>query len=206
MKTKLTLAKSSTSLQSRAQIVERRLQELYQSARRDFIETGHLIVEVADRELWKHLVDADSQPYNSMEHWIKTALPYGKSTAKAAAAMVRKFEGVDDKTLQQVPRVNLELIARLPPAKRKSPKWIHAAIELSGRVLRRQVAENVPQEIGAKAPNRVTFVLSDSGHKLMTRAMVRAAHELGDKNAPKELCFATICTVYLAATQSTRAA
>lgn len=206
MKTKLTLAKSSTSLQSRAQIVERRLQELYQSARRDFIETGHLIVEVEDKELWRHLVDAEEQPYTSMDQWIRTALPYGRATAKAAADMVRKFEGIDDKTLQQVPRVNLELIARLPPAKRKSPKWIQAAIELPGRVLRLQVRENVPQEVGSRNPNRVTFVFSDSGFKLHQRTMARAAHELGDKSAPKELCLATIYTVYLAATARSRAA
>lgn len=206
MKTKLTLAKSSTSLQSRAQIVERRLQELYQSARRDFIETGHLIVEVEDKELWKHLVDAEDQPYTSMDQWIRTALPYGRATAKAAADMVRKFEGIDDKTLQQVPRVNLELIAKLPPAKRKSPKWIQAAIELPGRVLRLQVRENVPQEVGPRNPNRVTFVFSDSGYKLMQRAMVRAANELGDRNAPKELCLATIFTVFMSATARSRAA
>lgn len=206
MKTKLTLTKSSTSLQSRAQIVERRLQELYQSARRDFIETGHLIVEVEDKELWRHLIDAEDQPYTSMDQWIRTALPYGRATAKAAADMVRKFEGIDDKTLQQVPRVNLELIARLPPAKRKSPKWIQAAIELPGRVLRLQVRENVPQEAGPRNPNRVTFVFSDSGYKLMQRAMVRAANELGDKSAARELCLATIFTVYLAATARSRAA
>lgn len=206
MKTKLTLSKSSTSLQSRAQSGERRLQDIYHSSYNGFIETGHIIIEFERDELWKHRFDAEGNPYRSMDHWIRTALPYGRATAKAAADMVRKFEGIDDKTLQQVPRVNLELIARLPPAKRKSPKWIQAAIELPGRVLRLQVRENVPQEVGPRNPNRVTFVFSDSGYKLMLRAMVRAANELGDKSAAKELCLATIFTVYLAATARSRAA
>lgn len=206
MKTKLTLAKSSTSLQKRAEVVENRIQYLYNSAYSGFIETGHLIIEAERDELWKHRFDAEGNPYTSRDQWIRAALPYGRATALAAADMVRKFEGIDDKTLQQVPRVNLELIARLPPAKRKSPKWIQAAIELPGRVLRLQVRENVPQEIGPRNPNRVTFVFSDSGYKLMQRAMIRAANELGDKNAPKELCLATIFTVYLAATARSRAA
>lgn len=206
MKTKIQIMKPSASLQNRAQAVERRLQEIYHSASSGFIETGHLIIEVERDELWKHRLDTEGKPYTSMDHWIRTALPYGRATAKAAADMVRKFEGIDDKTLQQVPRVNLELIARLPPAKRKSPKWIQDAISLSGRVLRLKVAENVPQEIGPRTPNRVTLVFSDSGHKLMQRAMARAANELGDKNAPKELCLATIFTVYLAVTQSARTA
>lgn len=198
MKNRISIVKPTASLLSRAQVVEARLQELYQSARRDFIETGRLIVEAENDQLWTQLVDGEGNPYRSLDHWISTALPYGRSTAKAAADMVRKFEGIDDETLQQVPRVNLELIARLPPAKRKSPKWIQAAIELPGRALRLQVSESVPKELKVKSSYRTVFDLAPSGDRLLRRTLADAARELGDGNATKERCLAFVCTVYLA--------
>lgn len=207
MKRKVVSISHKGDPRARALQVENRLQELYYEFRRNFIETGHLIVEAEDNELWKHLSDSEGNPYKSLDHWVSTALLYGRSTSFVARDIVRKFEGVPDETLQEIPRVNLEQLAKLPPAKRKSPKWIDDAMTLPNREFRSKISLVVPSTPAMRSKvERVVLNLSKSAALLMRRAFEKAGVDIGQPDAPREVLFERVCSAYLGASVRRKAA
>lgn len=181
---------------ARALQIESRLFELFESSRRDFIETGQLIIEVEKDELWKHLTTKEGEAYTSLDNWMSTALPYGRTTAFKARDIVRKFDGVPVETLQEIPRVNLQRLARLSPRRRKSAKSIQAALTLPEKELVRYIltaksGDPLPSESGVM---RMVFTFTPAEHKRVMKGLDRAA---GDEHITREAALVRIMAAYV---------
>lgn len=176
----------------RAIEVEQRLQEICQSAQREFVEMGLLIKEAEDKSLWAELKDPHTEePYTSLRHWLKNALPYGLSSAYDARQAVRELDGIPTAALRLIPRCNLKLLLKLPKRARSSVKWIKQATDLAGPALRQKIHLVVPDN--APKVVRINFVLPSRTPVL--KALKACAQELGDST--KEEQIETICNAYL---------
>lgn len=189
------IVKSPTK--ARALAIERRLQEIFELNKRNFLETGRLVVEAEDGLLWELLTDASGAPYTSKDHWLRTALPYARSSAIQAAAVVRRLQGLPDATLEEIPRVNLTQLAGLPENKRTQVKWIEAAKNLPEKDFKAQILKQIPEPDGPAKPLRVGFKLRPGEMLKKERAWKKIAAELGNPDATEEECLMRCITFYL---------
>lgn len=191
----ITLLKPAT--RARALQVEKRLQELYDLTKRNFIETGRLIVEAEDSALWALLTNAEGDPYSSFDNWISTALHYGRTTALAARDIVREFQGIPDATLQEISRINLKRLMLLPPKERKSSKWLRAAATLPAKELEAEIHTTYPEMMPeASTTIRMTFGFTRRQAEKVHRALSLVCEE-ETSSITKEECFVMICEIVL---------
>jgi hypothetical protein len=182
---------------ARAIAVEARLKELYESGKRDFIETGRLIIEVEEQALWSLLEKPDGTVYSSLYNWMETALPYGRTTVIRARDVVRKFDGVDPKLLAEIPRVNLQRLARIPSdRKRKSQKTIKAALEMPEKKLVAFLA-SARADAAAEKPAlvRMSFTFTHAEAKRVQKALDKVS--AGDTELTKEEALGRIVTGWM---------
>lgn len=189
---------TKVSSKSRAIQVQNRLQEIYASAQRDFIEMGTLICEAEDASLWAQLEDEEGNAYKSLDQWLSVALPYGRTTAYMAKTVVRELKGVSPEQLREIPRINLKSLLKLPPAQRKNPKWIKSATVMPSRKFSQEISLIVPREVSREG-QRIMFTLSIPTAKIVNRALTRAGVECEESgiNCTKEMRLEWICKAYL---------
>lgn len=137
-----------------AAVFDARLRELERQYKRSFVERGFILLEVQERELWRHIVNPETgEAYSSFERWVVGAAPQSRSDCFAAMKAVRELRDVPAQELLQVPRCNVKVLQHLSPALRRKPEVIDAAKKKSERDFVAQIEKEHPeQHIESKRP------------------------------------------------------
>lgn len=143
-----------------AQVYTERIRELERQYKRTFIERGYILVEVEERELWKHIdckedLLADKEPprkYHSLGEWLVGEAPHSRSDCYAALKAVKQLHEIPKEELLEVPRCNVEVLRRVPKQDRtknltvggKRMTVIEAAARLPEKKLREALHREMP--------------------------------------------------------------
>lgn len=129
-----------------ADVLDHRLRVLEVQYKRGFIERGIVLLEMQQRELWKHVRDQDGNPYTSFERWVVGSAPYSRRDCFAALAAVKQLQDVPREQLAEVPRCNIEVLKQLSPAVRAEPEVMERARSLSEREFRASIGVTHPEQ------------------------------------------------------------
>jgi hypothetical protein len=130
-----------------ATVLDGRLRELERQYKRSFVERGLILLEVEQRELWKHILDAETQqPYESLDRWICGAATHSRSDCFAALKAVKELRDVPTEKLLDMPRCNVGILQSLSSAVRKKPEVIKAAQEMTAKEFTSTLQEHFPDQ------------------------------------------------------------
>lgn len=111
-----------------AKILDERLRFLEKQYKRNFVERGFILLEVEERELWKHLCDTDTgEVYSSFERWVVSAASHSRSDCFESLRAVKQLRDVPREQLLNIPRKNIAVLSQLSPRVRRSPEVIAKA-------------------------------------------------------------------------------
>lgn len=176
--TELTLVNlRSATDQYAAQILDAKMRVLEQQWRRSFVEKGLIAVEMKQRQLWKHVLDPQGQPFKSMEAWICNAAPQSRSDCFAAMRAVEELRDIPREQLAEIPRVNIATLRQLSTAVRSDPAVLEAARNLSEHEFTAKIEAEFPsQHVEARKPIKLRPTTSQS---LVVERAIQRAIELG---------------------------
>lgn len=130
-----------------ATVLDGRLRELERQYKRSFVERGLILLEVEQRELWKHILDAETQqPYESLDRWICGAATHSRSDCFAALKAVKELRDVPTEKLLDMSRRNVGILQSLSSAVRKKPEVIKAAQEMTAKEFISTIQEHYPDQ------------------------------------------------------------
>jgi hypothetical protein len=130
-----------------AAIFDGRMRELERQYKRSFVERGLILLEVEQRELWKHLIDSETkEAFASMERWIVNAATHSRSDCFAALRAVKDLRDVPTEELLNMPRCNVGLLQSLSTAVRKKPEVIKAAQEMTAKEFTATIEQHFPDQ------------------------------------------------------------
>jgi hypothetical protein len=160
--------------QDAAEIYDNRLIVLTRDAKRAFIETGMICLEMTRRGVWTKLIDpATREPFHSRDSWIMARMGVSRASAYDAMKALRGAASVED--LREMPRRNAVRLSKLSSTVQADPIII-AAAKGSEKGFVAKVRQEYPDQ-----------------HIEATRAIIApelSARELIDK------CFAVVCWAY----------
>lgn len=145
--TELSLIQLRTlSADDAAAVLDDRLRVLEAQYKRSYAERGLLLLEMKERQLWKHLRDANGNPFTSFERYICEAAPYSRRDCFAALAAVKELRDISASDLMEVPRCNISVMTQLSPRVRSQPEVLKQAKNLSEREFRSFIGVTHPTE------------------------------------------------------------
>jgi SH3-like domain-containing protein len=110
-----------------AHVFTRRLRAIERADRAKFVETGLIVNEVEQRQLWRHERDADGQPFHSFNAWIASCAGASRSTAYAAWKTYQALKEINFNDLLEIPHCNAKRLMGLSTAVQRDQKIIDAA-------------------------------------------------------------------------------
>jgi hypothetical protein len=129
-----------------AYMLDSRLRVLEVQYKHGFVERGLILVEMQERELWKHVRNQDGKQYESFERWVCGAAPYSRRDCFAAMKAVRELQAVPTDQLAEIPRCNIALLTQLSTGVRSDPEVLEHAKNLSEKEFRACIAVTHPEQ------------------------------------------------------------
>lgn len=131
-----------------ATIIDERVRYIETATRRHFVETGLLVLEMEERQLWRKLSPPGQLVYfHSFGAWMMDAIPASRRTAYACARILRELKNtvaLDD--LREMPRMNAEKLVALSTAAQRDPQLINAAKVLTEEAFIEKINELHPDQ------------------------------------------------------------
>ena len=125
---------------SAAVMLDSRVRTIEKDSKLTFIELGLILKEVDTRELWKHM----NEKWHSFDAWLSDAAPVCRTSGYSALKAIRELGDVPVEELEEMPRCNVGLLAKVPKARRE-PEVIKAAQTLSEEAFTGYVERKVPE-------------------------------------------------------------
>lgn len=129
-----------------AVILDTRLRALEEVHRRSFVARGWIILEMKQRELWRHILDEDGASYTSLERWIVGAATHSRSDCFAALRAVEELREIPKQTLLSLPRCNIAILQSLSSSVRQRPDVIEKAQSMTEREFVEDIKEHFPEQ------------------------------------------------------------
>jgi hypothetical protein len=129
-----------------ADVLDDRLRVLEVQWKRGYAERGLILLEVQERELWRHIRDREGVGYTSFERWVVGSAPYSRRDCFAALAAVKELKDIPASVLMDVPRCNIGVLQQLSSGIRSQPEVLQQAKTLSEKELLAYVAVKHPTE------------------------------------------------------------
>ena len=108
-----------------AQVYDERIRHLEARDKQTFAERGLIMLEMEQRELWRHVGGGQ---FGSLDAWIHNAAPESNSSCYAALRVARTLGNVIPVQEQnEIPRCNLEVLSKVSTAVARRPEIREAA-------------------------------------------------------------------------------
>jgi hypothetical protein len=141
------------------------LRSLDALSKTSYIIRGLILFHVEQRRLWAYLSDPTGQPFTSMEAWMCSSTEYSRRDcfyAKEAAKQLMPDIPIED--LQQISRVNVEVLRTLSKLVRRNPEIISAAQALPEREFRAKLMQDHPEQ-HVSATRKLVLTFSDGDYE-----------------------------------------
>lgn len=187
----------SVSDEEAAKILDERLRALETSYKRNFVERGFILLEMEERQLWKHLTDPETgAKYTSFERWVVTAATHSRSDCFESLRAVKELRDIPREQLLEIPRKNIGVLSQLSSQVRKDPEIITAAQTASKRDFVTHIQEKHPDQ-HVEHESKLTVHPSTSAREVIDQALAVTAWLFGC--AGREACFEGMATFLLEA-------
>lgn len=178
-----------------AKKLDSRIRELERQHRRSFVELGLICNEMADRLLWRELVDPDTGNFfQSFGGWLANAAQVSHSSAYKAMKVLKEVTDIPVEDLQEMTRANVIIVAQLSSKVRQDPTVIAAA--------KSQTEEGFYQILEASYPDqhmessaRMDLKPSRSARKVIDEALRAAGVLYGVEGREAQL--EAICSYFM---------
>jgi hypothetical protein len=177
-----------------AQLLDSHLRLLEQQWKRSFISRGLILIEMKQRQLWKHVLDRNARPFTSLESWIVDAAPQSRSDCYAAMRAVEELRDIPREQLADIPRCNVATLRLLSSAVRSDPDVIEAAKNLSEKDFTARIEKDFPlQHIEGR--RQIRFKLLQSDYEVVEQAIEMAMQDGACETREEALLAIAICFI-----------
>jgi hypothetical protein len=178
-----------------ARVLDERLRFLERQYKRNFVERGFILVEVEERQLWKELVDADTnEKYTSFDRWVCGAASHSRADCFEAMRAVKELRDVPREQLMGIPRKNIGILSQLSTKVRKDPDIIAAAQDSSKKEFIAHIQGNYPDQ-HVEQESKVTTYPTVSQREIIDSALEIAAWVYG--SAGRESAMEAVSNFFL---------
>lgn len=178
-----------------AKILDARLRFLESMYKRNFVERGFILVEVEERQLWKHLCDLDTgEVYTSFERYVVTAASHSRADCFESMRAVKELRDVPREQLMNIPRKNIGVLSQLSTKARKDPQIIKAAQTGSKKEFIAQIQSAYPDQ-HVEQETKITAHPTKTQAETINTAIEIAAWAYGVNG--RESALEAICSYFL---------
>lgn len=194
-----------------ADFYDGKVREIEERERRTYAEFGLILLEVEKRELYREIPNPVCRTCNvetvwtfgtcdwcggtqdyfvSFDRWLIIAAPVSRTTGYQAKRVVESMLAADVpiEKMGQIPRGNLEVVAKLSPSLRSNPAMLADAQVLSNDALLAKIEETHPEE-HIESKRRLVFKPTVSAQKLIDDGLRVAAWLNGSEGREAALEF-----------------
>ena len=151
------------------------LDEISRIHERSFVERGIIIREFERRQLWKHLIDPETdQPFPNLTAWLSCDKFLGCRRANfEAKRTLAMLEDVPPAKLIDIPKGNLHTLTQLSTAVRNDPDVLEAARTMPREAFEEKVEKEHPNQ-HVQVHRALSFRPDRSGAKIIEEAIAWA--------------------------------